>query len=196
MAVSAIGKRVKEGLRVIGIPTSEQTAEQAQGLGIPLSTLGAYPVVDVCIDGADEVELGTLNLIKGGGGNLLREKLVVASGKRFLVIVDETKLSNKLGTHWRVPVEVAQFGWQATAGRIENLKGNPAMRLREDGTPYITDGGNYILDCAFGPIDSAADLARELDGVVGVMEHGLFIGMTSEVLIGTHEGVKRLSAGS
>ncbi len=124
MAVSAIGKRVKEGLRVIGIPTSEQTAEQAQGLGIP-STLGAYPVVDVCIDGADEVELGTLNLIKGGGGNLLREKLVVASGKRFLVIVDETKLSNKLGTHWRVPVEVAQFGWQATAGRMENLKAKP-----------------------------------------------------------------------
>jgi ribose 5-phosphate isomerase A len=196
MAVNAIGKRVKEGLKIVGIPTSESTAEQATGLGIPLSTLGEYPVVDVCIDGADEVELGTLDLIKGGGGNLLREKLVVASGKRFIVIVDETKLSAKLGTHWKVPVEVAQFGWQATSGRIEKLNGVPALRMTAEGKPYITDGGNYILDCKFGPIDSAVTLQKELDGVVGVMEHGLFIGMTSEVLIGTDEGVKKLIVGA
>jgi ribose 5-phosphate isomerase A len=192
MAVSAIGKRVKEGLKIIGIPTSELTAEQATGLGIPLSTLGEYPKVDVTIDGADEVELGTLDLIKGGGGNLLREKIVAAASARFVVIVDETKLSSQLGTRFKVPVEVAQFGWQATSGRIAALGGNPGMRMA-DGKPYITDGGNYILDCAFGPIASASALQRELDAVVGVMEHGLFIGMTSEVLIGSHEGVKKLT---
>lgn len=194
LAVAAIGLRVKQGLKIVGIPTSELTAEQATGLGIPLATLGEYPAVDVCIDGADEVELGTLNLIKGGGGNLLREKIVAASSARFIVIVDETKLVPQLGTHWKVPVEVAQFGWQATSGRLERLGATPYLRPGPDGKPYITDGGNYILDCAFGPIPSAADLQRSLDGVVGVMEHGLFIGMTSEVLIGSHEGLKRLTA--
>jgi len=194
LAVDAIGLRVKQGLKVIGIPTSELTAEQATGLGIPLSTLGEYPKVDVCIDGADEVELGTLNLIKGGGGNLLREKIVAASSARFVVIVDETKLVPKLGTGWKVPVEVAQFGWQATAGRLEKLGAVPYLRPFPDGKPFVTDGGNYILDCAFGPIASASDLQKGLDGVVGVMEHGLFIGMTSEVLIGTPEGVKTLIA--
>jgi ribose 5-phosphate isomerase A len=194
LAVAAIGLRVKAGLRIIGIPTSELTAEQATGLGIPLATLGEYPAVDVCIDGADEVELGTLNLIKGGGGNLLREKIVAASSAKFVVIVDETKLVPQLGTGWKVPVEVAQFGWQATASRLEKLKAVPHLRPGPDGKPYVTDGGNYILDCAFGPIPSAADLQRELDSVVGVMEHGLFIGMTSEVLIGSHSGVKKLLA--
>jgi ribose 5-phosphate isomerase A len=193
LLVAAIGRRVAEGLRIIGIPTSEQTAEQAKGLGIPLATLGEYPQIDVTIDGADEVELGTLDLIKGGGGNQLREKIVAIAGPRMVVIVDESKIVGKLGTRAKVPVEVAQFGWQATARRLRDLSGIPDLRMTADGKPFVTDGGNYILDCAFGPIASAAALQRELDGVVGVMEHGLFIGMATEVLIGSREGVKRIT---
>jgi ribose 5-phosphate isomerase A len=193
LLVKAIGRRVAEGLKVVGIPTSELTAEQATGLGIPLSTLGKYPQVDVTIDGADEVELGTLDLIKGGGGNLLREKVVAMAGPRMVVIVDDSKLVKQLGTQWKVPVEVAQFGWQATSRYLTNLKSTPYLRKAPDGSPFVTDGGNYILDCEFGPIVSASALARELDGIVGVMEHGLFIGMATEVLIGTSEGVKRLT---
>jgi ribose 5-phosphate isomerase A len=192
LAVDAIGRRVKEGLQIIGIPTSEQTAEQARNLGIELSTLGEHSQIDVTIDGADEVELGTLNLIKGGGGNQLREKIVATASTRLIIAVDESKLVSQLGDRAKVPVEVAQFGWQATARSLAKLKAIPTLRLRSDGAPFITDGGNYILDCAFGPIESADTLQRELDSVVGVLEHGLFIGMASLVLIGTSEGVKRL----
>jgi ribose 5-phosphate isomerase A len=191
--VAAIGRRVQEGLRIIGIPTSEETAEQARGLGIPLSTLGQHAQIDVTIDGADEVELGTLDLIKGGGGNQLREKIVATASSRMVVIVDESKIVSQLGTRAKVPVEVAQFGWQATARILAKMNANPSLRMRSnpDG-PFVTDGGNYILDCAFGPIKSAAGLQRELDGVVGVVEHGLFIGMASEALVATAAGVNRL----
>lgn len=192
LAVAAIGQRVQGGLRIVGIPTSEQTAEQARGLGIPLSTLGEYSQIDVTIDGADEVEPGTLNLIKGGGGNHLREKIVATASSRLVIVVDETKVIGQLGTHARVPVEVAQFGWQATARNLTRLKGNPRLRLQSDGEAFVTDGGNYILDCAFGPIPFASALQRDLDGIVGVVEHGLFIGLASEVLVGTREGVTRL----
>lgn len=193
LAVDAIGKRVQQGLRIIGIPTSEQTAEQAQQLGIPLATLGDYQHIDMDIDGADEVELGTLNLIKGGGGNQLREKIVAKASKCFLVIVDQSKLVHRLGEKFKVPVEVAQFGWQATARALEKLSGRPSLRRTNAGEPFITDGGNYILDCAFGPISSPADLAQELDSVVGVLEHGLFIGMAGKVAIGAPDGIRVLS---
>lgn len=192
LAVGAIGKRVKEGLRIIGIPTSERTAEQARGFGIPLSTLGEHVEIDVTIDGADEVEFGTLNLIKGGGGNHLREKIVATASSRLVIAVDESKVVSHLGTRARVPVEVAQFGWQATARKLATLRATPILRLRSDGEPFVTDGGNYILDCAFESIESANTLQRELDSVVGVIEHGLFIGLASLVLVGTSEGVKRL----
>jgi len=192
LMVAALGRRVKEGLRVVGVPTSEQTAEQARALGIPLATLAECPSIDVTIDGADEVELGTLNLIKGGGGNQLREKIVATASSRLIIIVDETKLVRQLGAKARVPVEVAQFGWQATARSLSKLNANPSLRLSSEGKPFITDGGNYILDCAFGPIESATLLQRELDSVVGVIEHGLFIGLASQVLVGTPEGVKQL----
>jgi ribose 5-phosphate isomerase A len=193
LAVSSIGRRVAQGLRITGIPTSEKTAGQARQLNIPLTTLGEYPLIDVTIDGADEVERGTLNLIKGGGGNLLREKIVASASKRLVIVVDQSKLVPQLGTHFKVPVEVAQFGWQSTAHRLEALKGNPVLRRGQDEQPYITDGGNYILDCAFGPIASASELAGELDSVVGVVEHGLFIGLTSHVFIGTPDGVNQLN---
>jgi ribose 5-phosphate isomerase A len=192
LAVAAIGRRVKQGLKIIGIPTSEQTAEQARSLGIPLATFADYSKIDIAIDGADEVELKSLDLIKGGGGNQLREKIVASASTRFIIVVDEGKLVEKLGTRAKVPVEVAQFGWQATARKLSDLKANPGLRLDKNQKPYVTDGGNYILDCATGPIASAVELERELDAVVGVIEHGLFLNMTSEVLIGTDDGVKSL----
>lgn len=192
LAVDAIGRRVAEGLDIVGIPTSERTAEQARGLGIRLSTLGEYPQIEITIDGADEVELGTLHLIKGGGGNHLREKIVATASSRLVIVVDESKVVWHLGDRAKVPVEVAQFGWQATARKLEKLKATPALRLEASGEPLITDGGNYILDCAFGRIADASALGRELDGIVGVIEHGLFIGLASLILIGTPAGVKRL----
>jgi ribose 5-phosphate isomerase A len=194
LAVAAIGKRVKEGLRIIGIPTSEQTAEQARSLGIQLATFADYNRIDVAIDGADEVELGSLNLIKGGGGNQLREKIVAKASSRFIIIVDETKIVEKLGSKAKVPVEVVQFGWQATQRLLAELHLNPGRRMTKDNDqkPFITDGGNYILDCAVGPIAAANTLQEQLDSTVGVVEHGLFLGMTSEVLIGSEQGVKIL----
>ncbi len=192
-AVKAIGKRVAEGLRIIGVSTSEKTAELARGLNIPLSTLAEHPEIDVTIDGADEVELGTLQLIKGGGGNLLREKIVATSSARLVIVVDRTKLVDHLGTHFPVPVEVVQFGWETTAKRLEDLRAGPQLRKNADGSAYITDGGNYILDCAFGPISSPVALAQQLDSVVGVVEHGIFIGLTSKVIIGAPEGIKVLN---
>jgi len=193
LAVNAIAKRVKDGLKIVGIPTSERTSDQARKLGIELSTLGEHPSIDVTIDGADEVERGTLNLIKGGGGNQLREKIVAAATRRLVIVVDESKLVDHLGEHAKVPVEVAQFGWQATALALARLHCTPILRTASDGKPFITDGGNYILDCAFGRIASPESLQHELDSVVGVLEHGLFIGMASLIVVGTRQGVKLLA---
>ncbi len=192
LAVAAIGRRVKNGLRIIGIPTSEQTAGQARELGIPLSSLGEHAQIDLTIDGADEVELGTLNLIKGRGGALLREKIVASATVQLVIIVDETKLVRQLGVHEPVPVEVVPFGWQATAARIRKLGADPNLRLRPDGQTYTTDGGHYILDCRFGPIQSPASLQGQLDAIVGLVEHGLFVGLTSQVVVGGPAGIRTL----
>lgn len=191
-AVDVIGRRVAQGLRVIGIPTSERTAEQARGLKIPLASFADYAKLDIAIDGADEVELGPLNLVKGLGGALLREKIVAGAAARFIVIVDESKLVKQLGTHAPLPVEVVPFGWEVTARKLRELGGDPKMRMNAD-KPYITDGGHYILDTSFGPIQNAAKLQQQLDGVVGVVEHGLFVGMTSQVIIGTPKGTQTLT---
>jgi ribose 5-phosphate isomerase A len=196
LAIAAIGKRVSSGLQIIGIPTSEQTASQARQLGIPLSSLEEHLEIDMTIDGADEVELGTLNLIKGRGGALLREKIVASATAQFVIIVDETKLVRQLGAHDPVPVEVIPFGWQATAMRLRKLGADPHLRLRTDGQAYTTDGGHYILDCAFGPIASPAELQRELDGVVGLVEHGLFVGLAYRVVVGGPGGLKTLRRNS
>ena len=192
IAVQVIGRRVQEGLRITGIPTSKRTEELARELRIPLSDLAAHERIDVTIDGADEVELSTLNLIKGRGGALLREKLIASATKRFVVVVDSTKLVDRLPFRDAIPVEVVQFGWQTTAKRLGKLGAAVAPRLRDDGQFYITDEGHYILDCSFGLNRSATDLGRDLDSVVGVVEHGLFLGMTSEVIVGAVEGVKVL----
>jgi ribose 5-phosphate isomerase A len=191
-AVAEIGRLVKDGLQVVGVSTSEKTSEQARSLGIPLATLAEYPEIDVTIDGADEVELQTLNLIKGGGGNQLREKMIAIVSKRLLIVVDESKLTERLGQHAKLPVEVVQFGWQSTATRLANLGLAPALRLDTEGAAFVTDGGNYILDCAFRTAKRAVDLQAQLDGTVGVVEHGLFIGMASEVVVGYSDGVKSM----
>src|SRR6185295_4888294 len=176
----ALARRIQEGLRITGVPTSEHTANRARELGIPLTELSGP--IDIAIDGADEVVPGKLHLIKGRGGALLREKIVAQAAARFLVVVDQTKMVNVLGAV-AVPVEVVPFGWQATARRIG------AEFQRRD---LVTDNGNYILDCAFGPIESPEYLASRLDRITGVVEHGLFIGMATEVHVGTPSGVQIL----
>jgi ribose 5-phosphate isomerase A len=192
LAVNAIGKRVAEGLRITGIPTSERTAAQARSLGIPLTTLTEAFQIDMTIDGADEVEDGNLNLIKGLGGALLREKIVASASKRLVIVVDDHKLVSHLGAHGPVPVEVVPFGWQVTARRLLDMGAKPVLRRNPDGEPFTSDGGHYILDCAFGAAVSAEPLAKELDHVVGLVEHGLFIGLTSEVHVAGADGVRVL----
>ncbi len=192
-AVSAIGQLVQKGLRIIAVSTSEKTSEQARGLGIQLYTLGEKPDIDVTIDGADEVQLPSLHLIKGGGGNLLREKIVAVSSKQLIIIVDGGKLVDQLGSGAPVPVEVAQFGWQSTAKRLTALGSTPVLRTASDGKTFVTDGGNYILDCSFGVIRSAETLQAQLDGTVGVMEHGLFVGLTSRVVVSDRSGTRVLT---
>jgi ribose 5-phosphate isomerase A len=190
--VTALGTRVaKEGLRVSGVSTSEHTAALARSLGIPLATFAEHIQLDLTVDGADEVELSTLFLVKGHGGALLREKIVAAASKRMVVIADETKLVAKLGKQ-SVPVEVVQFGWQVTDDRLKKLGAKTSLRLTADSKPFVTDNGNYIIDCAFGLIEKPKELAHHLDHVVGAVEHGLFLGFASEVLVGGPEGVKIL----
>jgi len=191
--VAELGRRVaEEGLKFVGIPTSERTAEQARSLHIPLTTLAEHSEIDLTIDGADEVERGTLFLVKGHGGALLREKIVAAASRQMAVVVDESKIVKRLGSLFEVPVEVVPFGWEATERKLEALGANPTLRPGTDGNPYVTDGGHYILDCAFGPISNPKKLAVELDEIVGVVEHGLFLGLAQQVFVAGPGGVKIL----
>jgi ribose 5-phosphate isomerase A len=191
--VQALARRLSsESLRITGISTSERTDALAHELKIPLTTFAEHPRIDLTVDGADEVELGTLYLIKGHGGALLREKIVAAASDRMVVVVDETKTSDRLGTLSSVPVEIVQFGWQVTLKRLGELGGHPALRLAAEGKPLITDGGNYIADCAFGPMENPKETAHHLDHVIGAVEHGLFLGFTREVIVGGSQGAKIL----
>lgn len=192
LAVDALGKRVKQGLRIIGIPTSEHTAAQARGLGIPISSLAEHSELELTIDGADEIQLGTLDLVKGRGGALLREKVVASASRRLIIIADETKLVDRLGAHFAVPVEVVQFGWQSADRKLKKLGAETTLRPGADEKPFVTDGGNFIIDCLFGPIEAPAALEQELNSVVGVVEHGLFLKMTSRALVAGRDGVKVL----
>jgi ribose 5-phosphate isomerase A len=194
LAVSALGKRVREGLRIAGIPTSERTAAQARSLGIPLTDLTEASGIEMTIDGADEVEEGSLYLIKGHGGALLREKIVANASKRLVIVVDDSKLVRRLAAQFPIPAEVVPFGWQATARQLSKLGVTPSPRKNPDGKPFISDGGHYILDCEFQPGIDAQRLAQELDHVVGLVEHGLFIGLTSEVHVASSTGVRVLKS--
>ena len=175
---------------IIGIPTSESTAELARHYDVPLSTLAEYPHIDLVIDGADEVD-PELNLIKGLGGALLREKMIEQAAAYFIVVVDETKLVPKLGTKGPLPVEVTQYGWRYQADWLVNqFTCQPIVRGGED-KPMVTDNGNYILDCTFPDgIHDPANLAATLKARTGVVEHGLFLGMAGEVIVAGAEGVR------
>jgi ribose 5-phosphate isomerase A len=196
LAVDAIGRRVTAGLKVVAIPTSEATASQARRLGIPLVDFADHETVDLTIDGADAVDRASLDLVKGLGGALLREKIVAAASKRMIVIVDESKLAGAFGTRCPVPVETVQFGWQVTARHLAALGGAPRLRRDAAGAPFVTDGGNYVVDCAFGAIADPAGLEAGIKQLTGVVESGLFIGLATNIIVAGAGGIELIGRSS
>jgi len=176
---------------IFGVPCSAQVEAEASQLGIPLTTLDKRPVVDVTIDGADEVD-PNLDLIKGAGGALLREKIVAQASRREIIVCDASKLVPVLGTRKALPVEVAPFGWQTQAAYVASLGARVDVRVKGDGTFFTTDQGNLILDCNFGPIAEPASLADHLRARAGIVEHGLFLGMATDVICADAEGIRHL----
>lgn len=193
-AIENLARRHRDGLRFVGLPTSERTAALAASADIPLTSFAEHQQIDLTIDGADEVERGTLNLIKGLGGALLREKIVAAASRRLVIIVDDAKLVDRLGTRTAVPVEVVPFGMEATRTSLEVLGASVQLRLFAAGTPFVTDGGNNILDCNFGPISDPARLDERIRRIVGVVESGLFISRADPVFVADVGGVHRLDS--
>jgi len=193
-ALNKIAELLKEGRLkdIVGIPSSIQTEKESEKLGIPLTTFNEFQQIDLVIDGADEVD-SELNLIKGGGGALLREKVLAQASKRLIIIVDESKLSSNLGKKWAVPVEVLQFAAPLEKKFLKSIGGKPQLRKKPSGHNYITDEGNYILDTHFGNIKNPIELAQKLERRAGIVEHGLFIGMTERVIVAGKEGIKILS---
>ena len=190
--IEEVGALVKAGRALVGVPTSRASREQAEGLGIPLADDDGPWAVDVCVDGADEVD-EHLNLIKGGGGALTREKIVNHAARRNIIIVDPSKLSRRLGERWAVPVEVMRFGHASTAEALRRL-GEPVLRMA-GGAPFVTDAGGFIYDLRCGVIEDPAALERELDLIPGVAETGLFVGRASVVICAGPDGITRLSRG-
>ena len=171
--------------------TSSDIARVAREAGLHLLDNAGPESIDVTIDGADEVD-PALNLIKGGGGALFHEKIVAQATKRQIIVIDEAKMSPRLGTLHALPVEVVPFGAESQRLFLEQLGGNPVLRTKADGTPFITDEGNIIYDCAFGPIADPEELAAELRARTGIVEHGLFLGMADDLVIGAPEGLRHL----
>lgn len=196
--VDLLGQKVKAGLDVVCVPTSEATRLQAESLGIRLTTLDETPELDLTVDGTDELD-EDLQLIKGGGGALLREKIVAMSSERMVVIADGSKLVRRLGAY-PLPIEVVRFGWRSTEDWIRSCldeaecTGTVSLRYAAGGAPFLTDNGNYILDCALGRIDDADMLHDLLKSVAGVVETGLFVGIADMAIIGTENGVVTLDA--
>ena len=192
-AIRELGRRIREeNLRILGVPSSYKTFLLAVECGVPLTTLDEHPLLDLDIDGADQID-GELNLIKGMGGALTREKIVAAASKRLIVIADETKLVSSLGEGQLLPIEVLPFALPLVADRIRRIGGKPKLRERKDGSgPYVTDNGNFILDVDFGVIEDPKDLESRIKRIPGVIETGLFIEMADEALIGTRSGIKIL----
>ena len=192
-AVEKIGQLWQAGALkdIVGVPTSEGTSTLARQYGLPLATLDEQPTLDLVIDGADEVD-PELNLVKGLGGALLREKMVAMAAERFVVVVDESKLVEKLGTHAPLPVEVVQFGWKTQMRWLEQLGCQPARRGGGE-QPYVTDNCNYIIDCTFPyGIDNPAALSAVLRARIGLVEHGLFLRMAHQVIVARADGVQIL----
>ncbi len=192
LAVRRIGELVQAGrlVNVVGIPASERMQVEARQLGIPLTTLAEHPIIDLTIDGADEVD-PQLDLIKGGGGALLREKIVAQATRREVIIVDDSKMVEQLGTNWAIPVEVVPFGWQSQAAYLESL-GADVIQRQHDGAIFHTDQGNYILDCNFGPIGDLHALGTQIKGRTGIVEHGLFLNLATDVIVASSNGVQHI----
>ncbi|MBZ0294859.1 MAG: ribose-5-phosphate isomerase RpiA [Anaerolineae bacterium] len=192
-ALRRIGELFEAGtLRdIIGVPTSLHIEAEARRLNIPLATLDEQPVIDLTIDGADEVD-PQFNLIKGGGGALLREKIVAQASKREIIIVDESKLSDHLGMKWAVPVEVVPFGWRSQYQFLESLGAQVTLRQR-NGETYHTDQGNVILDCDFGAIEDVESLGTRIKTRTGIVEHGLFLGLATDVIVAGSQGVRHIA---
>ena len=190
-ATRRIGEMLASGeLRdIVAFATSKGTLAEAVRLGIPMLPDDLPEDLDVTIDGADEVD-PEMDLIKGGGGALLREKIVAQVSRREIIVVDETKPSPRLGTHWPVPVEVIPFGWRSQARYLESMGAKYTLRQNRDGKPFVTDSGNLILDCHFGPIADARQLAAALDSRAGIVEHGLFIGLATDLIVAGTSGLQ------
>ena len=192
--VDILAEKVRAGLKVVGVPTSEATRRQAEGLGIPLTTLDETPELDLTVDGADELD-AALNLIKGGGGALLREKIVASASNQMIVVADESKAVKELG-RFPLPIEVIDFGLEATRRAVVKVaeasgcRGDMKLRKKADGHVFVTDQGHVILDAHFGRIPDAAALARGLAQVPGVVEHGLFIGLATRAILAGSEGIR------
>jgi len=176
---------------ILGIPSSLRTESAAREFGIPLTDLEAHPLIDITIDGADEVD-PELNLIKGGGGALLREKVLAQATRRNVIIVDESKLAPRLGTKWALPVEVVPFARPSEERFIASMGAAVTLRSR-DGRPVATDQGNLLLDAAFGPMENPAAIAEQLNGRAGIVEHGLFLGLARDVIVAGKEGIRHLT---
>jgi ribose 5-phosphate isomerase A len=192
-ATRRIAKLLKDGTlkNIVGFATSKFVWEQAQQSGIPLMEQAMLSKIDLTIDGADEVD-PKLNLIKGGGGALFREKIVAQASEREIIIVDDSKLSPCLGTHHTLPVEVNPFGWQSQMRFLQSLGARATIRCNADGAQFVTDSGNMILDCDFGLIADPTDLAAKLGARAGIVEHGLFLGIASDVIVASESGVRHL----
>lgn len=186
-AIKKLGEMIKSGLKIQGIPTSIRTKKQAKECGIPLIDINDYNEIDLTIDGADEVD-SYLNLIKGGGGALTREKIIAYHSKKVVIIVDESKIVKKLGVGVPIPVEVTKFGWNATKKSLEELNCESELRKIMDEL-YITDNSNYILDCDFGKIEDPEALSNQINSIPGVVENGLFLGLADEVIVGSKQGI-------
>lgn len=196
--IDLLGARVRDGLQIIGVPTSEATLKQALGLGIPMATIDEQPEIDLTVDGADELDRH-LRLIKGGGGALLREKIVASGSAQMVIIADVSKLVDQLGG-FPLPVEVVPFGLAVTRAMIEDiadelgLEGPVQQRMTSDGQPFVTDGGNFIFDCAFERIDDPEALAELLPFTPGVIDHGLFLGLADQAIVAGEGGVQIFDA--
>ena len=189
-----LGKLVRDGLKIKGIPTSVHTKRIANEEKIPLTTLEENPEIDITIDGADEVD-SNLNLIKGGGGALTREKIIAFNSKKVIIVIDDSKVVKALGIDFPLPVEVTKFGWTSTKKTLEKLDCNVELREIMENEPFITDNGNYILDCEFEKIDDPPQLEMDINIIPGVVENGLFIGLVDEVIVGGKQGILTLDRG-
>ncbi len=192
-AIERIGAKIRSGdlQGIVGIPSSGRTENLARELNIALSDLTEHPAIDLTIDGADEVD-PDLNVIKGGGGALLREKIVAQASHRNIIIVDESKLSPKLGTRWAVPIEVVPFACRTEQIFLESIGASVTLREDANNTPYLTNQKNYILDANFGPITNPGALVAGLNERAGIVEHGLFLGLATDVIVAGQDDIRHL----